>query len=62
MDRLSQISGQIAGKSSAGGRDAILQKNPDDVRPSAPRTSPPILSQLTTPVGRRDCRLQDGPH
>lgn len=31
MDRLSQISGQIAGKSSAGGRDAILQKNPDDV-------------------------------
>lgn len=31
MDRLSQISGQIAGKSSAAGRDAILQKNPDDV-------------------------------
>ena len=32
MDRLSQISGQIAGKSNAAGRDAILQKNPDDVR------------------------------
>ena len=31
MDRLSQIGGQITGKSSAAGRDSILQKNPDDV-------------------------------
>lgn len=31
MDRLSQIGSQITGKSSAAGRESILQKNPDDV-------------------------------
>ncbi|SPO05034.1 probable Acetyl-CoA acyltransferase [Cephalotrichum gorgonifer] len=31
MDRLSQISSQLTGKSSPAGREKILQKNPDDV-------------------------------
>lgn len=38
MDRLQQIGGQLTGKSNAGGRENILQKNPDDVRP--PSTPP----------------------
>lgn len=36
MDRLQQIGGQITGKSSAAGRENILQKNPDDVRHPRP--------------------------
>jgi acetyl-CoA acyltransferase 1 len=31
LDRLSQIGGQMTGQPTAGGRDKILQKNPDDV-------------------------------
>ncbi|KAM5348742.1 hypothetical protein ACJ41O_008565 [Fusarium nematophilum] len=31
VDRISQIGGQISGNPTAGGRDKILQKNPDDI-------------------------------
>jgi hypothetical protein len=31
MERLTQLSGQLAGKVNPGGREKILQKNPDDV-------------------------------
>ncbi|KAK0385274.1 hypothetical protein NLU13_7750 [Sarocladium strictum] len=31
IDRISQVAGQLSGNPTAGGRDKILQKNPDDV-------------------------------
>jgi hypothetical protein len=31
IDRISQIGGQISGNPTAGGRDKILEKHPDDV-------------------------------
>lgn len=31
LDRISQIGGQISGNPTAGGRDRILEKRPDDV-------------------------------
>ncbi|PHH67916.1 hypothetical protein CDD82_1008 [Ophiocordyceps australis] len=31
IDRISQIGGQLSGNSSAGGRDRLLEKRPDDV-------------------------------
>jgi acetyl-CoA acyltransferase 1 len=40
LDRISQIGGQISGDRTAGGRDKILEKRPDDVRSPPSRTLP----------------------